>query len=261
MSKDINKLLYDYYYDYYKIQLGLRDYDERIKNRLNEESLFAKPNLNKLEYLLNYDFKDKRILVVGGGTGAEVIALSLMNANVYVVEPNKEAIEIIKQKCLLHNLSENKIKLGVAEQIKFDDNFFDFVYCFTVIEHVQNVEKSIKEMIRVVKKDGYIYINTPDYRQYYEAHYKMYLPLSFPKFLIKIILLVNKKPTKFVDSLQFVNARQLKNIFKRNNVIASQYFFPYEYPEKKQYGWKKKIRNIQDKKEIEQNQFWILRKQ
>jgi ubiquinone/menaquinone biosynthesis C-methylase UbiE len=150
---------------------------------------------------------------------------------------------------------------GVAENLPFTDNSFDFVYCFTVIEHVQDVEKSIQEMIRVTKKGGMLYFNTPDYRQLYEAHYKMNMPTFFPKWMLKIILFLRNRPVAFIDTLQFVTAKQLRNIFRRSEVIAVRVYFPYETPIKKQYGWRWIIRLMQDSLGIETNQFWILIKQ
>lgn len=49
-----------------------------------------------------------------------------------------------------------------AESLPFEDETFDFVYCSHVLEHVANPEMVLKEMQRVVKKDGGGYIECPN---------------------------------------------------------------------------------------------------
>jgi ubiquinone/menaquinone biosynthesis C-methylase UbiE len=69
------------------------------------------------------------------------------------------------------NLDENKningnaglsFMLEDATQLSFKDNTFDLVYSISVIEHIyKNYIHAIKEMIRVVKTDGYVYLTFP----------------------------------------------------------------------------------------------------
>ncbi len=134
--------------------------------------------------------------------------------------------------------------------MQFNNNSFDFVYCYTVIEHVQNVEQSIKEMIRVTKKGGYIYINCPDYRFIWEPHYKIYLPLFLPRIFSRFILRLLGRQTDFFNSLQLINAKKLINIFRKYQVTALQIF-----GEKS----KNKLAQIwQGKFGIEPNQSWLI---
>lgn len=42
-----------------------------------------------------------------------------------------------------------------SELIPFDDNYFDFVSSFNSLDHVDDLQKSIDEIIRVVKPGGY----------------------------------------------------------------------------------------------------------
>jgi SAM-dependent methyltransferase len=73
-----------------------------------------------------------------------------------------------------------------TQKIPFPDEFFDLVIASEIIEHIYNQDFFFKEMIRVVKKGGYIYISTPfmfpqhdpfrDYYRYTELFYKEKLP-------------------------------------------------------------------------------------
>ncbi len=257
----IKLLMKKYYRDYYLTKLGLPDFESKINNRLNETGS-ASYYIDKVERWINYEFdENNKVLVVGAGTGAEFVQFSRRGCDVYAIEPNERAFKILCLKAKLENVSLSKCKKGIAEDLPFEDELFDFVYCFTVLEHVQNVEKAIKEMIRVTKKkNGFIFIVCPDYRQIWEGHYKLYLPLFMPRWFIKIILRVKKRPTHFLDSLQFVTAKQVRNIFREHNVIAMQVIHPYTREYFKAKGNVKIMKWIQDKLEIARDQFWIVKK-
>lgn len=261
IENKIKLLMKKYYRDYYLIKLGLPDFKSRINNRLNETEN-ASYYIDKVAKWINYKFdKTKKVLVVGAGTGAEFVQFSRRGCDAYAIEPNERAFEVLCLKAKLENISLGKCKKGIAEDLPFEDELFDFVYCFTVLEHVQNVEKGIKEMIRVTKKkNGFIFIVCPDYRQIWEGHYKLYLPLFMPKWFIKIILRIKGRPTHFLDSLQFVTAKQVRNVFREHNVIAMQVIHPYSREYFKAKGNVKIMKWIQDKLEIARDQFWIVKK-
>jgi len=47
------------------------------------------------------------------------------------------------------------------ESIKFHDNTFDYIICYHVLEHVADDLMAMKELIRVLKKDGIVFIEVP----------------------------------------------------------------------------------------------------
>ena len=154
----IKSLIREYYKDYYLNSLGLPDFESRIEYRLNEVEN-ASYTINRIEQWINYKFDEtKKILVVGAGTGGEFVQFFRRGCDVYAVEPNNEALEIIYLRSKLENIPFEKTKKGFAENLPFKDNSFDFVWCWTVLEHVKNVEKAITEMFRVAKSRGFIFI-------------------------------------------------------------------------------------------------------
>lgn len=80
------------------------------------------------------------------------------------------------------------------------------------------------------------------------------------KYKIKIILRIKGRPTHFLDSLQFVTAKQVRNVFREHNVIAMQVIRPYNREYFKAKGNVKIMKWIQDKLEIARDQFWIVKK-
>ena len=238
LKKKINEKILKYYKSYYLNELGLPDWKQRAANRLIEEKTFSSKIFDEILSKIQFNFKNKKILVNGCGTGGELIHTSkVLKSDAYGIEPNEKALEICNMKAQLFGIDKGRVINAVAENLPFEDNTFDFVYCYTVIEHVQNVEMAIDEMIRVTKKNGYIYINAPDYRQFTERHYKVHLPMFLPKWINKIFLRLQGRPTDFLDSLQLVNKKQLEKIFNRKKVSSTFYF------KKAKFNWKLSIRS------------------
>ncbi len=227
LEKQIKLLLLEYYETYYRVQLGLPDWRVRVENRLNEEKNLGVPNLDKVENWMGVDFAGKRVLVVGAGTGAESVVLHKRRSEVYGIEPDERAIEILALKARLNGIPRNRFKRATAEKIPYSANFFDFVYCYTVLEHVQNVEKTIDEMVRVCRVDGLVYIQTPDYRFPYEGHYKSNRISFSPKWLTYLQFRLMGKPMRFLRSVNFVNAPDLDKIFMKRNVLTLRIVPPW----------------------------------
>jgi ubiquinone/menaquinone biosynthesis C-methylase UbiE len=210
----LEEKIWNYYRKYYHVELGLPDWEDRIKSRLKEQQSFGAPMVSRLEAFFNIDFRDKKVLVVGAGTGAELFFLAQRGAQAYGIEPNPEAIEILVEKAVDANVPRERISLGFAESLPYGDCEFDFVYCYTVLEHVQDVKKSISEMLRVCKPGGRIFLETPNYRMPYEPHYKLFMPTFLPKPLLRLYLLVRGRPTEFLNSLNFIHYGKLLNYLR-----------------------------------------------
>ncbi len=52
------------------------------------------------------------------------------------------------------------IRMDITD-IKFENGYFDFIYCSHVLEHVQDDQKALNEFFRVLKKDGWAIILVP----------------------------------------------------------------------------------------------------
>lgn len=226
LAAQLKEQLKDYYRNYYKHQLGLPDWESRIESRYHEEVTFAEPGIRKIEDWINYDFRGKRVLIVGAGTGGEAVSFSKRGADIYGIEPNENAVDILRVRAKQNNWNPDIFRTGVAESLPYESDSFDFVYCWTVLEHVQDVEKSIDEMIRVSKKNGVVFIQVPDYRFPYEGHYKIPLLPFMPKWAQKIFLVCLGRPAGFLDSVTFLTAPGLDKLFYKKNIIRIRVFEP-----------------------------------
>lgn len=265
IKASLGNLIKQYYTNYYRDQLGLKDYRWHVNSRLNEDNddsyYTASKHINKIETLLNLRFdKRQKVLVVGAGTGVEMIQFAKKGCIIYGIEPDEKALAILKLRSQLQQLDQNKIKRAVAEKIPYPNNYFDLIYCWQVLEHVQNPEQSIREMVRVTKPDGYIFIGCPDYRQIAEPHYKLYLPLFLPIWINKILLKLRGRKTEFFDSLQMITSKKIKKYLRRMPVTMMQVINPYTQKELTVRNWRKLMYWIQDNLEIEQHQYWLIKK-
>lgn len=158
------------------------------------------------------NIKRKRILDMGCGLGSFLEICQNKEVRAVGVEIDPHAVEIAK----LRTGSDKNIILGDCEKLSFYNNSFDLVVSITVIEHVKNPLKYLKEARRVLKKNGKLIVFAPNYLFPWEGHYKLFwLPYLFPytKSLFKLYLKTKNRNPKFVD---FINFRITPNYLKRN---------------------------------------------
>jgi len=149
-----------------------------------------------------------------------------------VKEANKKGI-IAKQGDLNNKLS-------------FPDEFFDVVVANHVIEHLVNVKGFVSEIFRVLKKNGYVIIGTPNLASWHNVFALLIgvQPFSGPTILpnyssdVKMVADLNKKRIKelfseYIDSfdhIKVMTAKTLVNLFSNNKFkIESLNGFGY-YP-------------------------------
>ncbi len=89
---------------------------------------------------------------IGCGTGAALSSLQKKGLNVTGIDPSPYMLDIACK-----NLT-NKADLyrGVAEDLPFEDNSFNYACFFTSLEFVENPEKAIEEACRVAKDKIFI---------------------------------------------------------------------------------------------------------
>lgn len=99
--------------------------------------------------LTKEDYVGKQILDIGCGPrgSLEWVADQAIS---YGLDPLAD--KYLKMGAQKHTM--NYVK-GVSESIPFEDNVMDIVCSFNSLDHVDNVSKSIQEIIRVTKSGGY----------------------------------------------------------------------------------------------------------
>ena len=83
------------------------------------------------------------VLDLGSGTGAAFD--QLLNYETTAIDPDKKMLEL--------NTFENKV-LGSAENLPFEDNSFDNVFCCFVWRNISDTNKALQEVYRVLRPGG-----------------------------------------------------------------------------------------------------------
>jgi ubiquinone/menaquinone biosynthesis C-methylase UbiE len=102
---------------------------------------------------------------------------------------------------------------GFAENLPFDNNTFDVVYSSHVLEHVNNEDKAISEMRRVLKNNGVLIIGMPTSN------------MAILNYMSQVIFTTHIKIYEF---FRFINTR---NTF--NNFIKIFRILSHSYPRAK----------------------------
>ncbi len=96
--------------------------------------------------------RNDKILEIGCNDGVLLSHISQFTNEVYGIDTNEEMVK---------KLNNNKIQTMSATDLKFDNEYFDKVYAFEVIEHIPEIKKVFLEVYRVLKPPGRFIFSFP----------------------------------------------------------------------------------------------------
>ena len=136
------------------------------------------------------DVEDPAILDFGCEQGRHAVFLKRNGFRVFGTDINKISHEQAQSYFKANGFNPDDIKLIDAKtdgcrveseyQIPFDDDTFDFIYSMSVFEHIENPDIVLKELHRITKSGGVIYLYFPGKWNLFEAHLKMPLVHFLP---------------------------------------------------------------------------------
>ena len=114
--------------------------------------------------------KDYIGLEIGCGVGFQSSMIAKMcrkivAMDIYYVNRFTHSLGIDRAKEYLSGVNVGNVDLVScsAERLPFKDNYFDFVFSSSVLEHITNRELALKEINRVLKKNGYAVAVVPNF--------------------------------------------------------------------------------------------------
>lgn len=105
------------------------------------------------------DWQGKAVLDLGCAGGFMAEALHDRGAEVTGIDPAAQAIEAAKAHAAKGGKSI-RYDVGMGEQLPYDDAHFDAVVCVDVLEHVQDLQKVLEEVFRILKPGGVFLYDT-----------------------------------------------------------------------------------------------------
>jgi len=131
-------------------------------NKYNKKTYYGKfyfENVKRLMEVSNPKPVD-RVLDIGTGTGTFALNAARKGSCVHAVDISELMISVAIQKAEKIGV-KNKIKFicADAENLPFKNNFFDIIYSASVPHDVNDFEKYLEEIHRVLKPKGRVYLN------------------------------------------------------------------------------------------------------
>ena len=144
----INNYENEIYNNYHESTLSINE----SKNKKYRNSKLIKERYNYC-YYQNFKNNKKKVLEVGFGQADFLTYLKKKNIPCFGIEYNKALVDFAKNKNL-------KVSFGNME--KLQDNFYDLVVMFDVIEHFIDPVKKLKIIYKKLKKGGLLIFYTPN---------------------------------------------------------------------------------------------------
>lgn len=122
---------------------------------IDELPLWSAPFGLKLLDRIDYK-KNISVLDIGSGTGFPMLEIAMRlgeTSRVYGIDPWKAAVNRIKMKIKEYGITNAKIITGIAEKIPLKDNSIDLVVSNNGLNNVQDLEKTLGEIYRVLKSN------------------------------------------------------------------------------------------------------------
>lgn len=124
-------------------------------NRFNREVFYSH---------LDFLNPGMKLLDLACGDGTDLVYYKKLGADIYGLDASEQLLKIARQK-----LPDGKLKVGLFENIPFEDNYFDVVLSKYAIMTSVNMKTVFKEIHRVLKPGGMMmYLVTHPFRQFFE---------------------------------------------------------------------------------------------
>lgn len=161
----------------------------------------------------------RRVLDLASGMGTAVLRGVALGHDAFGIEPDAEKLALCRRRVLsdpdLDPAFAGRFVRAVGERLPFKDGAFDAVLSHQTLEHVQDVDAVLAEMLRVVKSGGGLHIRCPDYRGTFEGHYLLpWLPLM-PRPLARLWLRLRGRPDAGLRGIRYTTFPGLARALRR----------------------------------------------
>jgi ubiquinone/menaquinone biosynthesis C-methylase UbiE len=129
------------------------NYSQSYINKKDKKIRRAKRRVRKMKKII----PEGRWLDIGCSAGFILSIAKAANYEIYGIEIDPLGVKHAREILGLDNIFQ-----GTFEEHQFDENFFGIITMYDVIEHVQDLNKIVRELKRILSENGVIEIWTPD---------------------------------------------------------------------------------------------------
>jgi 2-polyprenyl-3-methyl-5-hydroxy-6-metoxy-1,4-benzoquinol methylase len=132
--------------------------------RFNSEKIIFSKNIDKhyTQIINEYIDENDHVLDYGCGPGAFLVISSALCKNIIGVDISESFIETCKNNIISNNINNAKAYHITPCNTGFENKQFDKIILVDVIHHIEDIEKELDEIKRVLKDDGEIIIFEPN---------------------------------------------------------------------------------------------------
>ena len=157
---------------------GQYGWKEKVAREYAADFLTGEAAASTVEKLTRlFPLENARVLELGSGLGSVLLEMRRRKLDAVGLEPSEEWCGIIRRRLERDGLAGNCVVQGIGEHLPFADSSVDLVVSLQVLEHVQEPERVLREIDRVLRPGGILYLSAPNYFSFSEDHYRV---LWFP---------------------------------------------------------------------------------
>jgi len=225
----------------------LRKHEKNMDYEVYEKDISA--FLLHARHLKSYDFvkdhcQSKIVLDIGCFIGYGEKRISNYTKKIVAIDNDLNALDFAKS---FNNSSNTIFMKSDVKTIPFKENYFDIVLAFHLIEHIhlKNIENFLKEINRILKKDGLFFVITPNrktrlrifQKPFNEEHYQEFSAKELKKILGNIfqnIEIMGIRSEEWVENIekkrisrtfiQFYIIDNIKRILRKFHGLKNNYF-------------------------------------
>ena len=198
-----------YYTRYYRDVLGIPGWHDIVAVRL-EDRAYESRRLARFERAVGRAVRGARVLDVGCGTGGFSILAEEAGAEVWSVDASSEAAGLAAAR-----LARGRVVMATAESLPLASARFDLVHCYSTLEHLSDAAAAVREMVRVLRPGGVLYLHTPNRWGCFEGHYKVFWIPGLPPRLSRAYLAARGRPTAFLATLRLLTLTECRALVER----------------------------------------------
>jgi len=157
--------------------------------------------------------RQQEVLEAGCGGGLIAYELARRGALITGIDPSENALAVARAKMQENELGQSAyFEQGYAESLPYADGSFSVIVCLDVLEHVRDLQTTLKEITRVLAPGGIFIFDTIN-RTFLARLALIWIGESLP---------INGLPSGIHDYQKFIKPDELRNMLIANGLLIGE---------------------------------------